>query len=246
VYGSGVGLFRRRDDVTGVSMKAFVVEYWQGRGTPDVPFGESKNITTRFTAIVRLEGAAETCEVSGRLPFWVGWMIVEGDTIAVLVDPASGQPLDFDGPELERQMTPRLHLYKAESKRRSSLGYLAREEGFSREEFRNAKESAKALAKLPRMWKDAVFEKPEPGGGLDDADPLLEPIEGVDFDTWVAVQADLIRERVPRKAYDEVAARRGVPPGRWNAIESAWRGRMKGNPGLAQRFGEAYQAALKG
>ncbi len=38
---------------------------------------------------------------------------------------------------------------------------------------------------------------------------------------------------------------RGVPPGRWSEIEAAWRSQMKGNPGLAQRFGEAYQAALK-
>ena len=240
-----MGFFNRRDGAGGVPARALVVEYWQGRDTPDVSFGESKDITTRFTAIVQLEGATDTCEVSGRLPFWVGWMIVEGDTIPVLLDVATGRPIDFDKAELERQMAPSLHLYRAESKRRSSLGYLAREEGFSKEEFRNAKESAKALGKLPRLWKEAVFEKPEPGGGLDDSDPLLQPIEGVDFDTWVGVQADIVREKVAKRDYDELAQRRGVPPGRWSEIESAWRRRMKGNPGLAQRFGEAYQAALR-
>jgi hypothetical protein len=243
-YGVGVGLFRRRDDA--VPAQALVVEYWQGSGTPDVSFGESKSTTTRFTAIVRLDGAPGTCEVSGRLPFWVGWSIVEGDTIPVLLDRASGRPIDFAAEELERQMTPRLDLYTAERRRRSSVGYFLREEGLSKEEFRNANESAKALVKLPRQWKAAAFDKPAPGGGLAPDDPVLDPIEGVDFDTWVAVQAELVRERIPRKAYDDVAQRRGVPSGRWGAVESAWRGRMKGSPGLAQRFGEAYRAALDG
>jgi hypothetical protein len=238
-----MGLFRRSS--AGVPARAVVVEYWQGRGTPDVSF-ESKTTSLRFRAIVRLvDGDGQTVEVSGRLTFWVGWSVVEGDTIPVLVDAQSGRPIDFDAPELERQMAPCLPLYKAESKRRSSIRYDLREAGISREEVRNAKESAKALRQLPRQWKDAVFDKPAPGGGLDASDPVLAPIEGVDFDTWVAVQAELVRERVPRNRYDEVAGRHGVPPGRWGDIESAWRGRMTGNPGLAQRFGEAYQAALR-
>jgi hypothetical protein len=178
-YGSCVGFLRRRDPVAATSARAVVVEYWQGRGTPDVSWGESKAISTRFTAIVRLEGATDVCEVSGRLPFWLGWLIVEGDTIGVLVD-AGGRPIDFDRAELERQMTPQLGLYEAEHRRRSSLAYGFREDGLSREEFRNAKDSLKALGKIPRLWKDAVFERPVPGGGLDDTDPLLEPIDGVD------------------------------------------------------------------
>ena len=241
-----MGFLRRSKASAGVPARAVVVEYWQGRGTPHASF-DSKLLSLRFTAIVRLvDRGPQTVEVSGRLPFWVGWSVVEGDTIPVLVDAQSGRPIDFDAQELERQMAPCLPLYEAESKRRSSLGYQLREAGISGEEVRNAKESAKALFDLPKQWKDAVFEKPAPGGGLDATDPLLEPIEGVDFDTWVAVQADLVRERIPKRGYDEAATRRGVPPGRWGEIEKAWRRRMNGNPGLAQRFGEAYQAALKG
>ncbi len=239
-----MGFFRRRGDGAETSVPALVVEYWQGRETPHASFGETKTVSTRFTAMVRLEGAADIVEVSGKLPFWVGWLIVEGDTITVLTDAVTGRPTDFDRAELERQMTLRMNVYDAESKRRSSLRYEFREAGFSKEEFRNAKESAKALGKLPRMWKDAVFEKPHPGGGLSDDDPLLQPIDGVDFDTWVGVQADIVRQKVAKRDYDDLAQRRGVPPGRWEEIESAWRQRLKGNPGLAQRFGEAYQAAL--
>jgi hypothetical protein len=242
-YVARVGFLRR--NVEGVPARALVVEYWQGRATPDVSFGESKSVITRFTAIVQVEGQTAPCEVSGRLKFWVGWSIVEGDIIPVLLDRPGGRPIGFAKDELEREMTPRLGLYEQEAKRRSSVRYLLREEGLSTEELRNAKESAKALAKLPGQWKRAVFERPAPGGGLAADDPSLEPIEGVDFDTWVAVQAALVRERIPKNAYDEVAQRHGVPPGRWSAVEAAWRGRMKGNPGLAQRFGESYQAALR-
>lgn len=240
-----MGFLRRSQAAAGVPARAVVVDYWQGRGTPDSSF-DSKRLSHRFTAIVRLvDRNDQTFEVSGRLPFWVGWCVVVGDTIPVLVDARTGRPDDFDAPALELQMAPCLPLYEAEAKRRSSLRYELREAGISGEEVRNAKETVKALRHLPRQWKEAVFEKPVPGGGLDASDPLLAPIEGVDFDTWVSVQAHLVRERVPRSRYDEVAVGHGVPAGRWAAVESAWRSRMAGNPGLAQRFGEAYQAALK-
>jgi hypothetical protein len=91
-----------------------------------------------------------------------------------------------------------------------------------------------------------MFEERLPDdGGLAATDPSLAGIEGVDFDTWVAVRAGLVRERVKKKEHDAYAASAGVPAGQWAQIDAAWFARMNGNPGLAQKFGVAYQRAVK-
>ena len=77
------------------------------------------------------------------------------------------------------------------------------------------------------------------------AGPVDDAIDGVSFDTWVAVEAGIVKERIPPERYDEYAQRHGVPPGRWAAAAAAWHGRTMTDWTVGARFGEAYEAALK-
>ena len=75
--------------------------------------------------------------------------------------------------------------------------------------------------------------------------PVSDNAAGVSFDTWVEVEAGLVRDRVPPERYDEYAQRHGVEPGTWHAAQAAWQDRMTSDWTVGARFGEAYEAALK-
>jgi hypothetical protein len=76
--------------------------------------------------------------------------------------------------------------------------------------------------------------------------PVADDAGGISFDTWVAVEAGLVRERIPPDRYDEYAQTHGVAPGGWAAAQSAWQARMMSDWTIGARFGEAYEAAVKG
>ncbi len=78
------------------------------------------------------------------------------------------------------------------------------------------------------------------------AAPEVSPLGGVSFDTWVAVEAGLVRDRVAPADYDTYAQRHGVPAGGWAAASAAWHQRTTSDWRVGARFGEAYEAALKG
>jgi hypothetical protein len=73
----------------------------------------------------------------------------------------------------------------------------------------------------------------------------LDPIHGVTFDTWVAVEVHLQQDPVAPAEYDAVAARYGVAPGRWAAAQAAWHARMASDWRLGQRFGQAFEDERK-
>jgi hypothetical protein len=77
------------------------------------------------------------------------------------------------------------------------------------------------------------------------AAPVEEGAGGISFDTWVAVEAGLVRERVPPDRYDEYAQTHGVAPGGWEGAQAAWQARMVSDWTVGARFGEAYEAAVK-
>jgi hypothetical protein len=77
------------------------------------------------------------------------------------------------------------------------------------------------------------------------AAPVDDAVDGVSFDTWVAVEAGIVRDRIAPDGYDEYAQRHGVPPGAWSSAQAAWQARMTSDWTIGARFGEAYQAALK-
>jgi hypothetical protein len=77
------------------------------------------------------------------------------------------------------------------------------------------------------------------------AAPVADAIEGVTFDTWVVVEAGLVKDRIAPANYDEYARRHGVPAGRWRHVHAAWHQRTLADWTVGARFGEAYEAELK-
>ena len=80
--------------------------------------------------------------------------------------------------------------------------------------------------------------------------PIAAPVgddsaHGVSFDTWVAVQVGLIRDRVPPARYDEYAQRHGVAAGTWAQAHAEWERRVRADWRLGARFGQAFEAERK-
>ena len=71
------------------------------------------------------------------------------------------------------------------------------------------------------------------------------PIDGVDFDCWVAVEAGLIRDRVAPGDYDTYAQGYGVAPGAWAGAVAGWQQRMMSDWRLGAAYGEAIESARK-
>ena len=203
-----------------------------------------KDLIRNTKVDVRLVGGDGTVqEANGRLPGFVWWLLEEGQEIAVRVDPVTGAVIGYDRSALEAEFTPRIGELKEARKRETSMRYVF---GVEKDQVADLPVAAQDLRNLPRQFRDALADRPPVGGGLGADDPLFAPIQGVGFDTWVAVQAAVVRERVAPRDHDSLAQRHGVPARCWPAVQSGWQARMKGNPGLAQRFGEAYQAAVRG
>lgn len=72
------------------------------------------------------------------------------------------------------------------------------------------------------------------------------PLEGLDFDTWIEVQAGLAHDRIPPAGYDEYAQQHGVAPGTWASADAAWHKLLRsGDWRLGMAYGEAMEAAQK-
>ncbi len=107
--------------------------------------------------------------------------------------------------------------------------------------FAAARAAEEEAARRPVAGAAPAQDWSEQGLAADD----FGDVDGVDFDTWVAVEAGLVRDRVKPADYDAYAQRLGVAPGGWAAVQSGWQGRMMSDPRVGTRFGSAYQAAVK-
>jgi hypothetical protein len=68
-------------------------------------------------------------------------------------------------------------------------------------------------------------------------------VERVGFEAWVEVKAALSRESVPEAQQSAYAESRGVPPGRWEAVNSTWEQRVKWNQLARGRYEKATEDA---
>jgi hypothetical protein len=69
--------------------------------------------------------------------------------------------------------------------------------------------------------------------GTRPGDEVSPPIEGVTYRTWVTVAAGLERDEVVPASIDAYATFRGVPTGRWAAVDAAWQQRAGADPRVA-------------
>ncbi|WP_436796053.1 hypothetical protein [Actinospongicola halichondriae] len=87
---------------------------------------------------------------------------------------------------------------------------------------------------------------PEGAPATADGDPSEEAgADDIDFDTWVAVEAGLVRDRVAPADHAAYAEEHGVASGRWAEVSATWHGRVRADWELGARFGAAYAEALK-
>jgi len=88
---------------------------------------------------------------------------------------------------------------------------------------------------------------PRPYVGVTSRDPLTASIEGVSWEKFIAVRAEIMA-RPESERFDAVAQRHGIQPGAFARINAAWMERIMEAPELAHRWGydlDAAQRALK-
>jgi hypothetical protein len=169
--------------------------------------------------------------------------------IPIRVDPDTGRALALDRPLLEEELAARFPIIEEAW---SLKGQVRREVRDVKDDVRGVVETPGALRDAARELKQnmsqPVDETPVIPASMqvDDDDPAYSPIEGVTYETWVAVQGGMARDKIKTKARHEYAEAHGVPPGRWDDVAKAWMTRVSGNPGLAIRFRDDLQRATQG
>ena len=91
---------------------------------------------------------------------------------------------------------------------------------------------------LIREWKDAIQQeiadlktsRPMDVPRPDDASH--PPVEGVGYELWIQIRALLARDEVHPQHVDHFTHFRGVPWGRWAAVEATWQQRAADDPRL--------------
>jgi len=76
-------------------------------------------------------------------------------------------------------------------------------------------------------------------GAPGNTDP--EPINGVSFELYLAVESAIMKQGIKPKDWDGFAQTFGVPPGTWPKTAQQWGKQVARNPGLAQRYAAAMQ-----
>ena len=175
------------------------------------------------------------------LLFWAGnerWMDdgvpeVPGPAdIPVWADQATGQIVEVDTDTLITELEPQFALgkkiFKMEDAPLSSVRSL----------FKAPKAIKGFFGDMTSEWKSAVTDMvddmkgnvPQRPGGKRPGEPDHPPVEGVDYRTWATVKAGLVRDAVHPVNVEPYAVHRGVPPGRWEAVDAAWSQRAQQDP----------------
>ncbi len=185
-----------------------------------------------------LPGLGDAFTIDVRMPGW-----------AMVVLANAGNERLFDGNEIPGPMDVPMLGYgeldvpgtvaELEPWRDAALQIWKREEGWLRtpRAVIGAPKSAFHFARsMGTDWKGALGElrtsHPGPEGGGQPDDASHPPIEGVSYDTWVEVRGGLRKDTVHPIHVELYATHRGVPPGRWEAVDAAWRQRAAADPRL--------------
>jgi hypothetical protein len=170
-----------------------------------------------------------------QLLFWAGREREFGDgvqipgpaEIPVWADPATGQIVQVDVERMVAEMQPSFEVAKR----------IWKEEDAPLAGARTVMKAPKLAKGLLRRIKEEVGDvvgeikaigepsTPPVQAGSRPSDADSPPIEGVGYRTWVEVTAGLARDAVHPGNVDAYAAFRGVPAGRWTAVDAAWQQR---------------------
>ena len=196
-----------------------IVHSWQRCSTVGIA-------TDNWDIVVMLADGSTATAQRDAVPTYARWFVVPGADVLVAVDPSHPVRMQVDW--------PRLAEVRAGGRWDDPLP-----------------EGSIAAARLADALADGT-EAPEPMatmGGEIDTTPTTDDataIEGVTLETWAAVEAGLIHDRVAPGGYDAYATEHfGVPAGRWTAIAAAWQARQRLDWKVGAAFGEAFEAAQK-
>jgi hypothetical protein len=80
----------------------------------------------------------------------------------------------------------------------------------------------------------------------EDGDPLLEPIQGLEFHQYVDVAYATQHMGADQKSRAEYAQTLGIASGIWESASQEWSNRMLANPTLNKRFNAEWQKRMRG
>ena len=240
-------MFRGEDATQGVPGEALLDRFSHIEGSSD---GASRGARTHQTLRVRPYRADGTLGAQQKLRVWIRSELgrslgnLPDARIPVRIDPATGAAITIDEPRLKERLAGRT----AEAEE-ALKGRFRDEITYYTDSIKEAPAAAREILSLPREWFGAIRELREPpkmsDGGIPPGDPVLEPVEGVTFDVWISATAAMIRENVPPASRDEFAQRWGMPPGRWEAVNSVWHQRRCTDYRMAERAGTHQEAILQ-
>ncbi len=110
-----------------------------------------------------------------------------------------------------------------------------------------AAELFRAPRTIAKEAREMVREMRSDDAPIADDDPVLRPVDGVDFDTWVEISAAILHRRIGADdpaGRDAVGQEHGIDPGAWARASEGWEQRRSGDPRVAQRFARALRTRL--
>lgn len=178
-----------------------------------------------------------------QLLFWAGRERTFGDgvqvpgpvDIPVWADPSTGQVVEVDVDRMVVELEPQFE----DAKR------IWKEEDAPMAGARTVLKAPKLAKGLLRKIKDEVGDvvndikaigdtgAPPAGHGARPDDASHPPIEGVGYQSWVSIRGRLVMDDVHPTHLEVYVTHRGVPAGRWAAVDAAWEQRAAADPRLA-------------
>ncbi len=168
------------------------------------------------------------------MPSWQVHLLTAGMEVPALLDRESNEPVGIASEGLEEAIG-RFYLglepehgtwERALAARRKRLRKAERVLGPVKEEVEQA---AEAIRELPGGLRDTVRGWRRGLAELGESHPAGSPVEEVGFDAWVEIKAAIARDSVAPGAQAGFAEGRGVPPGRWSAIDAHWQQQVTWN-----------------
>lgn len=194
------------------------------------------------------DGSGPENDISQLLPSHHVALITAGMEIPALLDPDTHAPTGVAQEGLDEAigryylgLEPEHGSWEgALEAQRKELGKVEGTLGDIRHGVDQVKDVAAAARALPGGLRNAVKEwKTELKELGNEQHPAGPPVEGVSFDAWVEVRAGLVRDAVPAADEGPYAEKRGIPPGRWDAVNSHWEQQVKWNTSARALYDEA-------
>jgi hypothetical protein len=178
-----------------------------------------------------------------QLLFWAGRERPFGDReelpgpvdIPVWADPATGRIVEVDVDRLVAELEPQFELareiYKEEDAPMAPVRTVLRGPKLAKGFLKKMKDEITDVVGDIRAIGETGAPPTDQGPRPDDGSH--PPIEGVGYQAWVCLRGGLVMDRVHPTHLEVYVTHRGVPPGRWAAIDAAWESRTAADTRLA-------------